>query len=83
MTFANCACLPKLVFDTDMQGERFVVKAMAAAAANSTRAYMDTLGAGNTYDDIFAAAFAPSHREVCHQPATSCSNSNDPRRARV
>lgn len=46
------------------QGERFVVKAMAAAAANSTRAYMDTLGAGNTYDDIFAAAFAPGHREA-------------------
>jgi hypothetical protein len=37
---------------------------MAAAATHSTRAYMDSLGAGNTYDDIFAAAFAPRHREA-------------------
>jgi len=41
-----------------------VVSAMAAAARNSTSAYMDSLGAGNTYDDLFAAAFRPQHREV-------------------
>jgi hypothetical protein len=47
-----------------LQGERFVVRAMAAAATHSTRAYMDSLGAGTTYDDIFAAALAPRHREA-------------------
>ncbi len=41
-----------------------MVSAMAAAARNSTSAYMDSLGAGNTYDDLFAAAFRPQHREV-------------------
>jgi hypothetical protein len=46
------------------QGERFVVRAMAAAATHSTRAYMESLGAGTTYDDIFAAALAPRHREA-------------------
>ena len=47
-----------------VQGERFVVAAMAAAAQNSTRACMDSLGNGNTFDDLFSAAFRPEHREV-------------------
>ena len=43
---------------------------MAAAARNSTRAYMDSLAGGNTYDDLFAAAFRPEHREVLQELTT-------------
>lgn len=55
---------------SSMQGERFVVAAMAAAARNSTRAYMDSLAGGNTYDDLFAAAFRPEHRAVLRDLTT-------------
>lgn len=66
----DCRCVKFLGHVTNhqymhcTQGERFVVKAMAAAAANSTLAYMDSLGAGNSYEDVFAAAFAPRHRDA-------------------
>ncbi len=43
---------------------------MAAAARNSTRAYMDSLAGGYTYDDLFAAAFRPEHREVLRELTT-------------
>jgi len=46
------------------------VAAMAAAARNSTRAYMDSLAGGNTYDDLFAAAFRPEHRDVLREMTT-------------